>query len=253
MSLGSCLYRGWVRHRRRSPVGHTFRYRVMLVGLDLGELESAFRGRWLWSARRPALARFKRTDYLEPHEVPLEQAVRERVRAALGRTPTGRVRMVGNLRYLGFVFNPVTFYVCLTEQGRIDAVVAEITNTPWRERHVYVIDGRGRDRVRVSFDKDFHVSPFMSMNQRYDWMLSLRGGRLCVHMRNLEGGRELFDATLVTNAVAWNGRNLAWALVRYPLTSVRVVTAIYWQAFRLWRKGVPFHRHPKLDERTVAS
>ena len=144
--------------------------------LDLDELPELLDPFWLWSARRPAPAWFRRADYLGPADRPLAPAVRDAVDSRIGHRPRGPVRVLTHLRYLGACFNPVTFYYCFEPDGeRLHSVLAEITNTPWGERHAYALDCRGRaGRVhRFSFDKAFHVSPFMCMAHRYHWRLSV--------------------------------------------------------------------------------
>lgn len=248
MSLASAVYEGRVRHRRHAPVTHAFEYRMAQLYLDLDELDRVFDARWLWSTRRPALARFKRSDYLGPADMPLADAVRQRVRTALGRAPTGPIRLLTHLRYAGFVFNPVSFYYCYDTAGALDCVVAEITNTPWNERHAYVLPAaqatsHGR-ALAWSFDKTFHVSPFMAMQRRYAWRFTAPGDDLNVHMDVCDGERREFDATLAMQRRPLDGASLARVLARYPLMTAQVVGAIHWQALRLWLKGSPVHDHP---------
>ena len=248
--MESALYEGSLRHRRLSPVAHEFAYPVTLAWLDLSELDDAFRGRWFWSTRRPALAWWRRADYLGPADVPLDQAVRALVERELGFRPAGPVRLLTHLRTMGFSFNPVSFYYCYDAAGReVEAVVAEITNTPWGERHAYAMRRPENGKLRFRFDKRFHVSPFMPMEQRYDWRFSEPGPRLAVHMSNLRGGSPVFHATLKLRRREISTGSLAAALARHPLASLRVVAAIYWQAVRLWAKGAPFHSHPATLER----
>lgn len=249
--LESALYFGEVTHRRRAPIRHAFRYRVATLWLDLDELPEAFDGRWLWSARRPALAWFRRADFLtDPDDptTPLKDAVLDRVEAACGRRPRGPVRMLAQLRTLGLSFNPVVFYFCYDEDGRRPvAVVAEITNTPWNERHAYVlVDRPGAPLLGRShrFPKTFHVSPFFEMDHEYDWTISAPGERLAIHMKNRRAGDVVFDVTLALERRPLDGRSLAVALARHPWMSAKVVLAIYWQALLLRVKGAPFFPHP---------
>lgn len=243
--MHSAVYTGRLRHRRFEPVPHAFSYGIALFWLDLAELDDVFRGRWLWSVRRPALARFRREDYLDGDGLPLDTAVRERVARKTGRRPKGPIRLLTQIRMLGFCFNPVSFYYCYDEHDtRVEAIVAEITNTPWKERHAYVLRTAPGAPMRFGLSKAFHVSPFLPMDMDYDWRFSVPADTLAVHMSNLRGGSRVFDATLMLRRREISGRSLAATLVRQPVGSLAVVGQIYWQALRLWAKRVPVHAHP---------
>lgn len=247
--MNSALYVGLVRHRRERPVRHAFRYRVFQVYLDLAELDDVFRGRWFWSTRRAALARFDRRDHLGDPAQPLDVAVRDLVEQATGRRPGGPIRLLTHLRYFGYVMNPVSFYYCFdATDTRVETIVADVSNTPWGERHAYVLPGApGHGALRFDFRKAFHVSPFMPMDQDYAWRFSAPGRRLAVHMINRDAEGPLFDATLALERRPITGLALAGVLLRYPAMTAQVIAAIYWQALRLWWKGVPYHPHPSGD------
>lgn len=259
--MRSCIYEGRVRHRRSKPVEHRFEYGLWLAYLDLAELETVFARRWLWSTRWPNVAWFRRADYLGgrtagDRSVPLDEAVRALVAERTGARPSGPIGILTHLRTFGHCFNPVSFYYCWDEAGaRVETIVAEIENTPWRERHAYVLSERDNEgtekRKRFRFTKEFHVSPFMDMDIEYDWRFSEPGERLAVSMINRCAGEnrqdavKLFDATLALERRAMSGRTLARVLATYPFMTVKVKAAIYWNALQLWRKGAPFFAHPR--------
>lgn len=256
--MHSCLYFGRVEHRRHGggadPVDNAFDYGLFMAWLDLAELERVFRGRWFWSTRRPALAWLRRADHFGDPSQPLDEAVRTLVAERTGRRPEGPIRLLAHLRYFGHCFNPVSFYYCYDAAGeRVETIVAEVNNTPWGERHCYVLP-RSAARVRgptqqFELEKEFHVSPFLPMETHYRWRFTEPGERLLVHLRNEQQGRHAFDATLRLERREITGRSLAMALLRFPGMTLRVVALIYWQALKLKFKGAVFHAHP--DKRTT--
>jgi DUF1365 family protein len=247
--LQSAVYTGWVRHRRHRPHPHAFRYKLYLMYLDLSELDRVFAGRWLWSAGRRNVVEFRRADFLGDPALPLDEAVRRRVQAETGRRPAGPIRLLAHLRTFGHSFNPVSFYYCYAPDGEtLETVVAEITNTPWKERHAYVLPADAAERhgsaLGWSFDKAFHVSPFLPMQRGYRWRLQPPGDELRIHMDVDDGGAPEFDATLVLQRRPLDAATLARALLRFPFMSLKVVAAIHWQALRLWLRRTPVHDHP---------
>lgn len=248
--MKSCIYRGRVRHRRFQPVENMFSYWVYMMYIDLDELPTLFKGRWLWSAGPPAPAWFRRKDYLGDPEMLLGEAVRSLVEDRVGVRPRGPIRLLTHLRYFGYCFNPVSFYYCFDPSDRrVETIVAEITNTPWNERHSYVLSeamnqSDSERKKRFQFAKHFHVSPFMDMDMAYDWRFVDPGKELVVHMENIEKGATIFDATMNLSRMEMTGRALAKTLAFHPIMTWKVIAAIHWQALRLWWKRAPFYVHP---------
>ena len=249
----SAVYRGRVRHRRFAPTEHAFEYQLYMLYLDLEEIESAFASPWLWSHERFNLMSFRRRDYLGDPTKPLRTEVLDALEAETGLRPRGSIRMLTQVRCLGYVFNPVTFYYCFDRQPdqpeqRLAAILVEITNTPWKQRHRYAVvadrEAPTHHRLDREFDKDFHISPFFSMNQRYRWRFSPPDDRLVVHMENHEQGHRVFDATLSLQRRPWSKRELARSILRHPFMTSKVTLGIYFQALRLKLKRCPFHPHP---------
>lgn len=274
--LASAVYVGRVHHARHAPRPHRFSYRLFMLYLDLDEVEHAFDGRWLWSHERWNVASFRRKHFLGDPGRPLAECVRERVESALGEAPPrGPIRMLTHVALLGYCFNPVSFYYLFHEDGEtLHSVTAEITNTPWKERHAYVMAASGPERPGEwrtwKFKKDFHVSPFFPMDHHYRWSfttpLNEPGSPLRVAMENhapadrgdaptaagdVPGGdatSRVFDAALELERRPLDGRELRRCLLRHPWMTGKVHAAIYWQALRLWLKRTPFFDHPSSAE-----
>ncbi len=244
--MKSAVYTGWVQHRRLGDKQHSFRYRVFMPYLDLDEMPGLLAKTWGWSAKRAALARFKREDFLGSPDVPLKQAVFDEVYKQTGERISGRVCLLANLRYFGFLINPISCYYCFDESGELKYLVAQVTNTPWNESHAYVLKAQGRPGwLETEFDKAMHVSPFMPMDMRYRWRSNTPGEKLVLHLANLQAGEKTFDATLHLDHQPATPKNLAMHIFAYPFMTTKVALAIYWQALRLWLKGVRFIQHPE--------
>ena len=283
VNVDSCIYQGHVRHRRFRPIAHAFSYRLFLMYLDLDELPTLFAQfsqPRLWSVEHSALAQFRRTDHMGAPHIPLAQAVRDLVEQRTQKRPQGSIRLLTHLRYFGYCFNPVSLYFCYDaadRQGKaqIQAIVAEVNNTPWGEQHCYVLHAdnavqqtRHSKIQRYHLAKAFHVSPFMGMDVEYDWRLSDPGQHLSIHIQNQQTGqagqagqadyasktsRTFFDATLLLKRQEISRSALAQVLLRYPLMTLQVSAAIYYHALRLKWKKAPYYPHPSEKQTSVES
>jgi uncharacterized protein len=244
---------GWVLHRRVSPIRHEFRYPLCMLCVDVDRLED-HRSAWFSSSRRAAPLALRPADYpsgrlAAPDSGTIRSAVNERLEQD-GFEPAQQVYLLTQPRSWGVLFNPVSFYFCLRD-GELVAVLAEITNTPWDEVHVYVLDARGQgSELTFEFPKRFHVSPFMPMDLRYRWRVRLAPHAIEVAMTLLRDGEEVFFAGMYLRPRPLDRRAMRRVALRFPLQSIRTLARIYWQAFRLWRRGTPFYTHPRhLQER----
>ena len=255
--MDSCIYEGQVSHSRTKPAKHQFRYRLFMMYLDLDELPTLFQKRWFWSASRPALARFRRSDHLSPETESLAEAVRDCVKEETGKRPDGPIRLLTNLSYFGYCFNPVSLYYCFAADGeKLEYIVSEVNNTPWGERDNYVMDCTLEESSNTGWrffpTKKMHVSPFMPMEVEYDWTLDRPGDRISVGMSNSVNGTRIFGAGMVLDRRPITAWSLASVLLRFPLHTFKIITAIYWEALRLWVKRCPFYTHPDQKKEVVA-
>ena len=244
----SAIYEGTVRHRRFTEQAHELRHRLALAYIDLDELRDLLDGHLL--TPRPGFVRFRRRDYLGDPEVPLADAVRDAVQARIGIRPQGPIRLLTHLRTCGHCFNPVSFYYCFDPSGvAIQSVLAEVTNTPWGERHAYLLaPSPGPTSPTVlggEVRKALHVSPFMGMDHSYRWRLTVPAETLSVHIASDRDGELAFDATLALRRHELTRASLARVTARYPLATVRVLALIYAHAIALKLKGVPLHPHSR--------
>jgi len=241
--MNSAIYRGWVRHRRFSPVNHSFKYSVFFLWIDLDELATPeyFKQLSPWFAvERFAALTLNAKDYLDPN-LPLTTAeVWRKVEALGGDVHGGRVCLLGQVRCLAFYFSPVNFFYCYDKDDKLQYVLAEVSNTPWNERHCYLVEANSNKET----PKNFHVSPFMSLDMRYRWRLPNPDKRLCLHIEN-HTDEKLFDATLLMARYPLTGPELRRTIWQIPAMSWHILRGIYWQALRLWIKRVPYVSRPQ--------
>lgn len=254
--MNSALYRGWVSHRRWLPRGHAFRYRMGMLYLDLDEQDAVLALSPLAGRSRWAAFAFRETDFLPQFTGPgmrLIDAVRQRVGAALGHTPQGRICLLAQPRSWGLAFNPASFFYCFEADGRLAAILCEVSNTPWRERYHYVLPANAEGESRQRVAKSFHVSPFLPRELEYRMRFSAPGERLHIHMEDWQGGTRLFAAGLGLERQALDRASLHQHLLSFPWMTAKTLLGIYWQALRLLLKRTPIFPHQAaVDEYRVA-
>ena len=247
--MRSHLLEGKVRHRRARPFTYALEHDVWYAALDLSELDALDRRLRLFGRNRRAAATFRDRDHLPEPAIDVDAEIRAHLRAK-GLDPDGwRVTLITNLRSLGYVFNPASFFLCRDESDNLRVVVVEVHNT-FGERHLYTLRPQSSDPeapFAAAMDKAFFVSPFIDVDGRY--AVHVRdepdGVRLSIALR--QDGQPLLSTSLVLRRVALTDRSLLGMLVRYPLLTYRTVALIHWHAFRLWLRGAPFFRHGAVE------
>ena len=246
LSTENFIYNGIVRHRRHNPFRSEFSYSIFMIYLDIGDLDSILKKSLFWNINRPAVVSFNRADFHGDADISLDDAVRDTVENRTGSRPRGKIRMLAHLRYFGYCFNPVTFYYCFShDDKRINYILAEVTNTPWKERYAYVLTASDNShKIKSNMKKKLHVSPFWDMDHNYEWVFSSPKEKLSVLMKNYKNGDHVFDASLSMKRMDLNKSNLFKSVFRYPFITIKVVFWIHFQAFFLWLRGATFYTHP---------
>lgn len=250
------LLLGRVWHRRIRPVEHRFSYPFWWAWINLDDVDGLLRRSMWWGrAWRPIV--FNEQDYLDG----LPGALRERVTAkadSLGLDwRAGTVCLMSQPRILGWLFNPISLYWHFAPgKGQPTSVIAEVHNTPWNEKHWYRLDlAKAKEMVEkdaeaaakfadVSHKKAFHVSPFMPMDLRYEWRLEVDMSGTNVAIDNHDDEGVLFSAGVSLQRMNADKGAMVAMLRRYGAQTLKVSLAIYAHAWRIWRKGISFHRHP---------
>jgi uncharacterized protein len=244
--MHSCLYRGYIRHRRVTPA-HQFRYSTSWAYLDLEEVEELVRTSWCLSGKRFAPASYRRADHFGDAAMSMSQSVVEFVRQETGMLLDGPVRLLTQLRHFGIYFSPINVFYCFDKQEQLVAMVAEVSNTPWNERHCYVLwegNRRSGSVSRYSHPKAFHVSPFMSMDSQYEWRIRPPGEQLHLSLGCDRENARIFHADMHLNRVEFTNGQLVLSMLRRPVAAAHIIGAIYFQALRLWMKKCQFYPHP---------
>ena len=248
LSFTNYLYSGTIKHRRFTPVKHYFTYPIFLAYIDLDTISKSLKKSWFWNIDKPAIISFNRADYHGDKNQDLASAVRETIFKKTGNKPNGPIRLLTHLRYFGYCFNPVSFYYCFDSNDEdLEVIMAEVTNTPWKERHAYIIDSKSKNAsfsFKANLEKKLHVSPFWGMDHKYEWLFSHPKKDLIVNMKNFKEGDKVFDATLDLQRVPFTRLSLFKHIVRFPFITLFVVMRIHLHAFYLWFKKAPFFSHP---------
>ena len=244
--IETTISQGKVYPQRFKPTQHKFDYDIYLFWLKLesNELETLSSSLKRFSAYNKARVRFKREDYLGDPSLPLGQAVIDRMTELNGgKTLQGDVFMLGQLRMWGLYFSPVNFYYLRNAEGKYTHMLAEVSNTPWNERHHYLVNLDTQDDT----PKAFHVSPFNPMDMTYKWSISQPSTRLSLAMDCVRDDKE-FSAGINLTKFTLDNANLSAALKRIPSMTIKTVAGIYWQALKLLLKRTPLYTHPEKSQ-----
>lgn len=237
--LNSALYIGETWHHRYSPKVHSFKYHIMMFWLDLDEVQLLDKQLRFFSEGRFNWVQFRRSDYLSKNQNSLKQEALETMSALAGKNLTGKIFLLSPLRILGMYFSPVNFYYLQDTDGNFTYMLAEVSNTPWNERHCYLVDLAQQNAT----DKAFHVSPFNPIDMQYQWQIATPGQLLKLQLDCIKEHKH-FSAAITLKRSPLNNRTMGKTLFKFPHITIKTLWGIYWQALKLLLKRIPIYDHP---------
>lgn len=249
------LYAGQVMHQRMKPVGHRFSYDVFSLMIDLDRLDEADRLSAAFSVNRRNLLSFHEKDHTGDSMMPLRAYVDTLLGLNGLSVRPARVILVCYPRILGLVFNPLAVYYAYGDDGALSAMIYEVRNT-FGERHTYVCpvgpDDVSNAGIRQQCDKLFHVSPFIPMAMRYQFRMLPPGEEIRWRILETDKDGPLLAATFSGVQVPLKTGKILRLVARIPHLTLKIVAGIYWEALKLWIKGVRYIPRPQAPEPTSA-
>lgn len=241
------IYRGDLRHRRFSPISHIFTYKVGLLYVNIDNLDSLDGHSRLLSSKRTAIVRFDERDYLPSRAGSLKERAVETIFDQTGARFTGDIYLLTSPRFFGVAMNPISCFYCFNaETHTLEYLIAEVTNTPWKNRVAYVLTcDPDTDKQKIIFEKTMHVSPFNPMDMHYHLFCNVPRSKLFLHIENHDKQAKVTDATLTLDCTQITKDNIHTYFIKQPFYTLVTGFRIYWHALKLKLKGSPFYSHPK--------
>lgn len=241
----SCIYECAVMHDRVTPKRNQFLYKTFLFSIDLDELDELTSKNIFISRNRFNVFSFHDRDHLfiEGNGSIRQQIITYLSHHRVDVKTIDRIQLVTNLRTMGYQFNPVSFYFCFDKSGAPVCAIAEVCNT-FGEMKLYLLDRSclTRGRFELQVQKNFYVSPFIDLDAKFHFRLSIPNETLNISINDHKDGEQFFSSSLWGKRATLSQVSVFWYAVRFPFVTIQVITLIHWQALRLWVKQLKWNR-----------
>ena len=236
--FSSCIYSGFIVHKRFKPKKHFFSYKTFSLLIDLNEVVNLEKKIKFFSYNKFNILSFYDIDHGPRDGSCLTEWVKKILAESKVNIGSGSIKLLCFPRFFGYVFNPLSIFYCYDENSQIKAVLYEVKNT-FNEQHTYVFPASPSSNLILhKCDKKFYVSPFIEMKTFYNFRLLKPGTIISIFIKQADIDGPLLTACQAGKRLELNSFNLFVQFLKHPLMSFKVILAIHFEAFRLWSKGI---------------
>ena len=241
--MNSCIYNGVVTHRRFKPVKHFLKYKTFSFFIDLDEIEKLDKDNLIFSYNRFNIFSFYNKDHGERDGKSLKIWVLDNLRKFNIDENVNKVKLLCYPRIFGYVFNPLSIFYCY-EDDTLKAIFYEVKNT-FNEQHTYIFKVKDNDKIDQTCKKKFYVSPFMDMDTYYNFRLLNPNDKLSVSIKQIDKEDVVLTAVQTGKRKEFTLRQLIINFFKYPLMTIKIISAIHFEALLLWKKGAIYRKRDK--------
>ena len=237
--MTSAIYNGTVIHKRFKPKLHFFKYKVFSLLIDLSELNSLDKDISFFSYNSFNLISFFDKDHGERDGTSLVEWVKKNLKENKINHENIKIKLLCYPRILGYVFNPLSVFYVYDKNDYLISILYEVKNT-FGEQHTYIFKVENNNLSQHNCSKKFHVSPFIEMNCSYFFRILKPGEKISVIIDQYQLDEKILYASQDGKRVDFTSRELLKSYLKHPLMTLKIISAIHFEAFKLWVKGIKF-------------
>ena len=241
--MNSCIYNGVITHKRFKPVKHFLKYKTFSFFIDLDEIEKLDKDNLIFSYNRFNIFSFYNKDHGERDGKSLKVWILDNLRKFNIDENVNKIKLLCYPRIFGYVFNPLSIFYCY-ENNLLKAIFYEVKNT-FNEQHTYIFKTNSNEKIEQKCKKKFYVSPFMDMDTYYDFKLLYPDEKLFVSIKQFDEEGDILTAVQTGERKEFNFKQFVINFFKYPLMTVKIISAIHFEALLLWKKGAIYRSRDK--------